>query len=98
VPETTEHVKIANIEHEGGRVQRVDATNLLIAAQQAVAAYHRSSFYLNQFGNSMVAEEYHEGGNGRDHESVNVAREVLVQAREMGLPTPNHFVISAGTG
>lgn len=97
LPDTTELIKVERIQQAGGLVHKIPMGNLLHAARD-LAALDPNGFFINQFGNSEKAQEYHESGT-YDLGSVNLFHEILTQMRAQKIPSPpTHFIFSAATG
>ncbi|CAD6191524.1 unnamed protein product [Caenorhabditis auriculariae] len=95
VPDTLEDVKKEHIEHYGGQIVKVPIAERLVKAREL--ADKSNGFFMNQFGNAFLAEEFHESGN-YEKQSANMFHEIVTQLNESRLAIPDYFVHAAGTG
>ncbi|PAV85186.1 hypothetical protein WR25_16248 [Diploscapter pachys] len=100
VPDTIEDVKTEHITQWGASVIKVPIAERLVRARKF--AEDHNGFFMNQFGNSFLAEEFHESGNYQ-FESTNMFHEMVNQLNDGNLNgekllVPKYFVHAAGTG
>ncbi|PAV84052.1 hypothetical protein WR25_10203 [Diploscapter pachys] len=99
VPDTIEDVKTKHITQWGASVIKVPIAERLVRARKF--AEDHNGFFMNQFGNSFLAEEFHESGNYQ-FESTNMFHEMVNQLNDGNLNgekllVPKYFVHAAGT-
>lgn len=98
VPNTIEQDKSEHIKFYGGKIIKTELGKRLDRAREE--AEKNGGFFMNQFGNSDKAEEYHESGD-YPLESVNLMHEMILQMRDdpnQIVKVPHYFIHSAGTG
>ena len=88
-------LKLEAIRRHGGRVRSAPEGQSVAEFYKQVLAEDPAAYDINQFANSERAVAYFEGTPAQ---SENLANELLLQVKALGLAPPDWFVVGAGSG